>query len=753
MMNNMIKQINQLQFSTDSSLRAVQQAMVPAPFDLGAERRHKYSYSGYTYPIRTHNRLVFYCKNIPYRSLGKRKNNLIFIDTMINLIKRREVYPFLVFINNKFVKWSNISIVHDLRYSYLIIDNIDTESYESIHAIYLPFTVAYNEKGIRYGLQNDIFVFNDEGKLDLFGNTVISYSAKNFLYKSNNVTGGIKNVEINDLDPEYKMTDFNVLAFKDGCFYPDADIRMEAFNMFTIDNGESEDGIVDTYKVFYYKRTEKSVDNIYRFENRDILKEIIRKRSNNIAPPEWFELLETPFDFSFTKDKEYKMNVEEGISYIMNYNPLLMTDMFKGLGDIETRSFTGREFILLATEGSVKLPRTLDGRMFDNYVMVFVDGLLYKHYDAVKHDGKYVSIPITGITNESIVEIMYFKNIDNRQYTINLDKLDTAPDITDPTLNIDKIQLFYKVPFDPYYETEIKDEIQYMVPFTILNGNKFRLSLSYYYGKDLVMASDNQFRYRSFNITEDTLYIDLPEDFWYCKNEKAFMCFVNQTRLTADEFRITIPKNTRPFDDIRLYTTVPLQAGDKVELFYIGTQVEDILLLPQMTINGDIVIDKSKLAYGLSKDLYLVFVNGYKIPPEHIIDVGSNRIKITHNYDTIQNVSIVKYIDDEDILTSYLQASDSIWDQILAAIPEVLRNQLLNATKQMTDNYERFAGRELYPLKAVVLEIIREFWQVRRYTDGDPFVYDYDTSVFEEKAGIYVITANDANDEQRIITK
>ena len=71
----------------------------------------------------------------------------------------------------------------------------------------------------------------------------------------------------------------------------------------------------------------------------------------------------------------------------------------------------------------------------------------------------------------------------------------------------------------------------------------------------------------------------------------------------------------------------------------------------------------------------------------------------------------------------------------------------------MTDNYERFAGRELYPLKAVVLEIIREFWQVRRYTDGDPFVYDYDTSVFEEKAGIYVITANDANDEQRIITK
>lgn len=751
-MNRMIKQINQLQFSTDSSLRTVQQAMVPAPFDLGAERRHTYSYSGYTYPIRVHNRLVFYCKNIPFRSLGKRKNNLIFIDTMINLIKRREIYPFLVFINNKFVKWSNISIVHDLRYSYLIIDNIDTENFESIHSIYLPFSVAYNEKGIRYGLDKDIFVFDDEGKLDQFGNTVISYSAKNFLYKTDGIAGGIKNIEINDLDPVYKMSDFNVLAFRDGLFRPDADIRMEAFNMFTVDEGEYIEGSVDTYKVFYYKRTEKSVDNIYRFENVDILKDIIRKRNSGITPPKWFELLETPFDFSFTKDKEYQMNVEEGISYIMNYNPLLMTDMFKGLGDIETRSFTGLEFIKLAVDGSVKLPRTLDGRMFDNYVMVFVDGLLYKHYDAVKHKGKYVTIPITDIESDSIVEILYFKNIDNRRYTINLSKSDTIPDITDPTLNLDKIQLFYKVPFDPYYELEVKDEIQYLVPFTILNRNKFRLSLSYYYEKDLVMACDNQFRYRSFNIKEESLYIDLPEDFWYCKNEKAFMCFINQTRLNGDEFRITIPKNTRPFDDIRLYTTVPMEPGDKVELFYIGTEVEDILLLPKMPINGDIVIDKSKLAYGLSKDIYLVFVNGYKIPPEHIIDVDSNHIKITHNYDTVKNVSVVKYINDEEILTSYLQAGNAIWDQIIEAIPEVLRNKLLNATTQMTDKYERFDGREMYTLKAILLEIIREYWQVRRYSDGTPFVYDYDTSVFEEKGGVYVLDAMDANNEERIIT-
>lgn len=747
MMNNMIKQINQLQFSTDSSLRAVQQAMVPVPFNLGAERRHKYSYSGYEYPIRIHNRLVFYCSNLPFRSLGKRKNNLIFIDTMINLIKRREIYPFLLFINGKFIKWSSISIVHDLRYSYLIVDNVDTESFETIHSVYLPFSVAYNEKGIRYGTENDIFVFDDEGKLDPLGSTVISYTAKNFFYQEGMISlEGSNIVEIDGLDPAYKMNDFNVIGFKDGLFNPNPNVNMEAFNIFTIDPGNS-------YKVFYYKRTEKSVDNIYRFENNETLKQYVRERNMGINPPAWFELLETPFDFSFTKDKEYKMNVEEGISYIMNYNPLLMNDMFKGLGDIEVREFSGKTFRELDRDlaGVVLLPRTLDGRMFDNYVMVFVDGKLYKHYDAVKHDEKYVRIPTTGIEIKSTVEIVYFKNIDNRRYNINLSKLDKEPDITDPTLNIDKIQLFYKVPFDPYYELDVKEEVQYLVPFTIKNGNKFKLSLSYYYGKDLVMACDNQFRYRSFNIEDEPLYITLPEEFWYCKNEKSFVCFVNQTRLNANEFRLTIPKNTRPFDELRLYPTVPLKPGDKVELFYIGTNIEDIQLLPEMSINGDIILDKSKLAYALSKDVYMIFVNGFKIPSSHIVDIDSKHVKVIHNYDTVENVSVVKYIDDEDIIASYLQASDSIWDQIIDAVPEVLRNEMLNATKQMTNDYVRLDGREQYTLKAILLEIIREFWQTRGFVNGDPFVYDYDTSVFEQKEGVYVLTAMDANDKKRII--
>lgn len=756
MKKRMIDQINQLQFSTASSLKIVQEARVPKLFDLGAERRMMYSYNGYTYPIRTANRLVFYCRNIPYRNLNKRKNNLVFIDTMINLVKRNEIEPFLVFINGAFVKWSNISIIHDFKYSYLVIDNINTTTYKSIHAIYLPFSVAYNEQGMKYGPPYDIFTFNDKGLLDPIGNINIAHTAKNFYYKTDRSYTGFLNVEIDNIEPEYKMSDLNIITFRDGRLYSDSEVKMDAFNIFSIDNGGYLEGSYVDYKVFYYKTSNKSNDNIYRFKDNDVLKNIIKKRARGIKPPGWFELLEKPFNFKFANDKTYEMNIEEGISYIMNYNPLLMTDMFKGAGDIESRQWYGKDFKALATNGIIMLPRTLDQRMFDNYVMMFVNGLLYEYHLDISYENKYVSIPIQGIQDDDIVELLYFKNIDNRRIIMNMDKEDRSANITDPTIILDNAELFYRIPFNPDYDLDEAEEIEYNIPFVILTteeGKRLKPSLSFYYDKDLVLGFKNQFRYRRFNITkEDTLYIDLPEDFWYCKEEHSFMCFVNRTRLGFDEFKITIPKSTRPFDDIRLYTVVPLQPGDTIDLFYVGTYMEEIVNLPKMNVTGDVIIDKSKIAYGLSKDLYMVFLNGFKVPPQNMIDVGTSFLKITNNYDTVKNLSIVKYIQDDDIINSYIQSNDSLWDNIINMIPKVVIEELFDTEdKIFVDTYERFDGRSLYSLKTILLEIIQEYWLIRRYSTGEPFVYDYDTSVFENVEGTWILDALDANNEERII--
>ena len=80
--------------------------------------------------------------NIPY--IDKRKPRSLMIEPMATLVANQEVQPFLIFIDGKVVKWSNMTIVRDWEFSYIIL-NDTPENNDRIDSILLPCVVRYGE--------------------------------------------------------------------------------------------------------------------------------------------------------------------------------------------------------------------------------------------------------------------------------------------------------------------------------------------------------------------------------------------------------------------------------------------------------------------------------------------------------------------------------------------------------------------------------------------------------------------------------
>ena len=82
------------------------------------------------------------CNNIPY--IKKRKSRSLFIEPMARLVADEEVQPFLIFIDGKVVKWSDMIIVRDWQYSYIILSNTP-ENHNRIDSILFPCVIRYGE--------------------------------------------------------------------------------------------------------------------------------------------------------------------------------------------------------------------------------------------------------------------------------------------------------------------------------------------------------------------------------------------------------------------------------------------------------------------------------------------------------------------------------------------------------------------------------------------------------------------------------
>ena len=154
-MKNIIDSIEKLKPYTNNSITNIRNANIPTLYELNLERRYSFSTHGFKHSHFSELSLVYLSNNIPFTTNQPRHT---YADTLDNLVKSGEVLPFLLFFNHEFIKWSNILIIKDCKYSYLVVLDYSGEVYTK-ECIIIPQDVIYTE-GSDTISENTIFAFN-----------------------------------------------------------------------------------------------------------------------------------------------------------------------------------------------------------------------------------------------------------------------------------------------------------------------------------------------------------------------------------------------------------------------------------------------------------------------------------------------------------------------------------------------------------------------------------------------------------------
>lgn len=280
-----------------------------------------------------------------------------------------------------------------------------------------------------------------------------------------------------------------------------------------------------------------------------------------------------------------------------------------------------------------------------------------------------------------------------------------------------------------------------------------------------VAVSQHKFIYQRLFVDRPTYRIALDKRFRYCDNPKQYLLFINGRRMRQDSFLITIPKHTRPFRALYLYTATFVKPTDRVELFYLPYDMTDLNFPKdrryELKENGYLEIDRSILNVPLSKDLYIFFINGKKIPADDIIDIDSSTIRVkvdtgTLHYPMITAINldtlsfVEDYMHDQETMCSYDTLINYIKNHSLG-VKEL--DSMFGAIATMSDIEKDKLWMHVGKI-AILNEVIRDWWVTSGYDyQNKPIVYDYDVDeIFEtDERGNLLLPALDASPEINII--
>lgn len=648
-----------------------------------------------------------------------------YMDTLDNLIKGNRVYPFLFFVNGLFIKWSEIYIIKDCRYSYILLPGI-TEMYADYTMVMLPKTVIYNETG----LCSDKTLFSFKNGYYYSGIdrcvTIDTNDSCDFYYEEKMLeTNTIQHFEMN---PNREMADNNIFIFKDNKLYKENFVN-HGLNMFSVDDNKLD--TIYIAKGFFYNKANLRRNNSKVFmDKRKISNDVLL---NNNRIPGYLNRFNKKFNFEFNITDTYRDNILRALNYVMEYNSGLMNRAYEKMDKTKSFIYTGLELKQMAKSGMITMSRRINGNI-NSYVVLFHNGELYKYYHELSYDGKNFTFPLKDVKNDDTMEILYFLEVDNRPIRIKFgSKLDDLYYLDD-SINMNYMRLYTMQPEHLDFNIEIQPDKQYQIGFnyekmdngtyTIYPDNPF------YYDKRLFLVSERQFRYLYIKCEYNRVDFILPEDFKFCDNKNQYMICVNGRRISNNNYRIIVPSPSTPFDDNSVYINMILRENDIVEIFYLPDEMKEIEFSPNLDTTGDIIVDKSKFKHNISKDLNFIFVNGKKIPRDWIYDVDQNRLKLTTDPGSVYNLSIIQHIKENELLAEMFENTTDLMTQIIdkLTIPEYKKIiQDINVSNKETD----ITAAEIN-MKYILEKIASDYYERPFINNGEDFLFATEDR-FEDK--------------------
>ena len=836
-----INTIESLIHNTTGRIKDVQSNLIPF-FNKGFIKQvESYRMFNVPYMAESEYQTILRVSDLRFKDTATpQKDRGVFKHSMQELFDENIIHPFLLFVNGKFVKWSNIEIVHDVHYSYIVANDVYYPDANKIDILQIPFNITYTEDGTIDENMDIMFKFDNDGLLSDIGNTIISYdSSISDIHMDifDAPSGDIIGWDIVNTENYIKLFPENFIIFKDGCLYSDADLIIDPMNVISIDNGNTG-GIIEG-RVFYSKSSNVPKNNVYQFHNPDYISGLFKTvQTSEDDVPYYVTKLREDFNFDFSNEKSYEENILDSINYIYNYNPQLLYPAHTS--PIVIRSWTGAQVNELVDENNnlVMLREKYNGH--DTYIIPFLNGEIYPYHDQTIYRLSTFSLSVPEpLADDDLLEIVYFRNIDNSTIIGKVTK-DNPLVSLDGYIERDDLLVYADRHHDMKFPTVgINSRLAYRIDY---HWDKETKAMSfdddYYYGRDLTFVSKNRFVYIGYNLRMKCFKFQLSDEFKYCDNQKQFIVFVNGRKLSQDEFNITILKNTRPFDDLWIYTAKVLNPGDKLDVFYVPYPLEGMYMykstdtydvrvktsadtfiydipipyksflqdggtfilesgdrdvddlsytvdidnntitfeedsqIPHTLVfsikykhdkglneSGYLYINKDKLPVPFCKELYMVFVNGKKVPNDYIYNISSDCIRIKTDIESTYDVSVVMYRDIITDLVGLMNTNTSAIDQLVNSIDEDELNRLNGTFATITDVEEKFVidaqkisiiNRDMIFTNvdriAIINEIVRDFWMKPGINSGVPLLYDYDTDAFVQRdsGDNWIVPAMDA---------
>ena len=689
-----IDRIEELRHQSKSRIDELQTNICPMIKNVYLNYQFDYWYNGYNRNLWEDDQHIYAVNEIPY-CYDNEIRNTVFNDTLDNLVAQDKVWPFLLFINNTVIKWSDIRIYHDYDYSYIRITNIEAD--ESINATMIYFPIPRGK--IRYGEDNDILLdpnvkglyFDLEGKrLESPEFTDLSVRFEilddDIYFKFIDVTKlENSNLIFKDLPSGFVPTVNNVLLFNnDGTLNVAA---MESERLQDPYYGSygylklfgAEDPSTDTLKwalLMYNTAHSKSASHIY-IREEDLDKNALINKFTNTEPDytegsyykNTLAVALEPFNYDHEFGVNINANINNATKYITRYDYSLWNKVFIENSPIKSFTYTGAEFKRLADDkGYVHFSRK-HSDLIEDVVMMFLNSMVYDNSIDISYTNNTINIPIFGILDDDHVEIVLFTKCNNNILDIVVEDEQT-PVYIHPEYNLEDcyimseeclIASYDDVPDSPEHRKQYICDIQ---SYEVDENYNYKIVFSdpEYYGKRIKIVPKNQFRYYRFKQKEEGQFrIILPTQFNYCHDINRYMIFVNGKKIDKTEFTITIMNRYRPFDKLVLYLATILDPGDCVDIFYIPEILVEKYKEDSLTTKGYLYLSESynyPKFYSLSKYTSMVFVNGLKVNPMDIRDVDMNGMIINPKLNNIYNVTVVEFISGTKEIAKYLYGLD-----------------------------------------------------------------------------------------------
>ena len=243
--------------------------------------------------------------------------------------------------------------------------------------------------------------------------------------------------------------------------------------------------------------------------------------------------------------------------------------------------------------------------------------------------------------------------------------------------------------------------------------------------------------YDKFIFKTNNYRLILGDRFNYANREELYTVFINGKKLNSALYRVIVPSPVRPFNNRSIYFLRMLKPGDVVEVLYSSMTLVDEVYIKDLNHSSEQGTGIDALGYingpvdypiPLSNRLQFFFINGRKVNPTHLKDLSFSLIRVTEDYNSIEDLCIINFENETYNYVESLKLSRSLLDQTYEYFDKSEINNLTNTYAYITE--AELAEKADFSKEAIIHQIVKDYYV--HVNKGVPFRYTFDKETYTE---------------------